>query len=110
MNFTDREFMKIPGEYGASFLRSQTNVERTCKNLPIPFSYCTCQYPMETLKRSLPIATEAGQYLLSHVNSIIKQHNVTELCETLQYRYVLLLNIVTDHKVDYYWEGTYAVN
>ncbi|KAK5981292.1 hypothetical protein GCK32_015128 [Trichostrongylus colubriformis] len=99
MDFTDREFMKIPGEYGASFLRSQTDVERTCKNLPIPFSYCICQYPMEALESSLQIATEAGQYLLKHVNSIIKQHNLTELCETLQYHYTMTISAYAPEEV-----------
>ncbi|KAK6011429.1 hypothetical protein OSTOST_23483, partial [Ostertagia ostertagi] len=86
-NFTDRQYMKIPGEYGASFLRSQTDEERTCKNLPIPISYCTCQYPMKQLDRSVPQATEAGRYLLQHVNSVLRERNVTDLCETLRYRY-----------------------
>ncbi|XGW30582.1 hypothetical protein V3C99_009497 [Haemonchus contortus] len=91
VNFTDRQYMKIAGEYGISFLRSQTDVERTCKNLPIPVTYCTCQYPMEKLKRSLPLATDAGRYLIQHVNLILKERNVTGLCETLRYRYTMTI-------------------
>uniref|UniRef100_A0A8L8JVE4 Alpha-N-acetylglucosaminidase n=1 Tax=Heligmosomoides polygyrus TaxID=6339 RepID=A0A8L8JVE4_HELPZ len=45
VNFTDRTLMEFDGEYGMSLLRSQGDVERTCKNLPIPITYCTCQEP-----------------------------------------------------------------
>ncbi|KAE9417114.1 hypothetical protein Angca_000685 [Angiostrongylus cantonensis] len=85
-NFTDRSFMQIKGEYGTSLLRQQSNVERTCKNLPIPMQYCTCQYPRETINSSLPVATDAGRFLIEHVNSILANKNVTSLCHILQYK------------------------
>ncbi|RCN48828.1 hypothetical protein ANCCAN_05111 [Ancylostoma caninum] len=50
-NFTDRSYVAFNGEYGTSLLRTQPSVERTCKNLPIPISYCTCQYPLKQVKR-----------------------------------------------------------
>ncbi|EPB80374.1 hypothetical protein ANCCEY_00471 [Ancylostoma ceylanicum] len=50
-NFTDRSYVAFNGEYGTSLLRTQPDEERTCKNLPIPISYCTCQFPLEDVKR-----------------------------------------------------------
>ncbi|KAJ1374554.1 hypothetical protein KIN20_037262 [Parelaphostrongylus tenuis] len=84
-NFTDRGFMQIKGEYGTSFLRHQTIVEKTCKNQPIPMEYCTCQYAKNVINSSLPVATDAGRFLIKHVNSILANSNVTSLCATLEY-------------------------
>uniref|UniRef100_A0A0K0DEB3 Uncharacterized protein n=1 Tax=Angiostrongylus cantonensis TaxID=6313 RepID=A0A0K0DEB3_ANGCA len=67
-NFTDRSFMQIKGEYGTSLLRQQSNVERTCKNLPIPMQYCTCQYPRETINRLLFILNARVHKTIQDIN------------------------------------------
>ncbi|VDL67015.1 unnamed protein product [Nippostrongylus brasiliensis] len=86
--FQNRTFMSVDGEHGSSMLRSQTDAERTCRNLPIPISYCTCQYPMENIKRSSTLATRAGKFLIEHVNSVLRRGNASDLCDRLRFKHV----------------------
>ncbi|KJH43153.1 hypothetical protein DICVIV_10842 [Dictyocaulus viviparus] len=101
---TDRSFKQIEGEYGTSLLRSQTAVERTCKNLPIPLQYCTCQYPMQTIKRSLPFATKAGRFLMDYVNSVLADNNVSSLCSTLKYQNTMKISAYIPEEVSKSYE------
>ncbi|VDM67185.1 unnamed protein product [Strongylus vulgaris] len=51
VNYTDREYIAMEGEYGSSLMRKQPDEERTCKTLFIPLPYCTCRYPVKEVKR-----------------------------------------------------------
>lgn len=106
VNFTDRTLMEFDGEYGMSLLRSQGDVERTCKNLPIPITYCTCQYPMEELKRSSLFAARAGRFLIKHINSLLRKGNVTDLCEKLVYNHTMAISAYAPEELS----KTYAIS
>ncbi|ETN82722.1 hypothetical protein NECAME_07833 [Necator americanus] len=98
-SFTDRSFMTMKGEYGTSFLRNQPEFERTCKSLPIPISYCTCQYPTKAIKRSSQVAEEAGKSLMGYINSYIKKFDPSKQCEELKFRYIISIYTYTPEEV-----------
>ncbi|EYB89558.1 hypothetical protein Y032_0230g2960 [Ancylostoma ceylanicum] len=88
-NFTDRSSMTLSGEYGVSFLRTQPDVERTCKNLPIPLFYCICHFPLRNVEKSSPMAVEAGKFLITYINSFLEQYDTSHKCETLEFSHTI---------------------
>ncbi|WKY03611.1 hypothetical protein Q1695_004956 [Nippostrongylus brasiliensis] len=103
--FQNRTFMSMDGEHGSSMLRSQTDAERTCRNLPIPISYCTCQYPMENIKRSSTLATRAGKFLIEHVNLVLRRGNASDLCDRLRFKHTITISAYAPEKLS----KTYAI-
>ncbi|KHJ97896.1 hypothetical protein OESDEN_02122 [Oesophagostomum dentatum] len=91
-NFTDREYMAFGGEYGSSLLRGQDSTERSCKSLLIPLEYCTCQYPLKEIERTTDTATAAGSFLIEHINTVLEENNVTQICETLRFKHTLSMS------------------
>ncbi|RCN48827.1 hypothetical protein ANCCAN_05110 [Ancylostoma caninum] len=88
-NFTDRSSMVLNGEYGTSFLRTQPDLERTCKNLPIPLFYCICHFPLRNVEKSSPIAVAAGKFLITYINSFLEHYDAFHRCETLEFSHTI---------------------
>ncbi|EYB89564.1 hypothetical protein Y032_0230g2961 [Ancylostoma ceylanicum] len=83
-NFTDRSYVAFNGEYGTSLLRTQPDEERTCKNLPIPISYCTCQFPLEDVKSgrtssSWPVSHGLGSAFLMRLRHSLRSNTSSVL-------------------------------
>ncbi|WKY03608.1 hypothetical protein Q1695_004953 [Nippostrongylus brasiliensis] len=109
LNFTDRSPMIFEGEYGASLLRSQENVKKSCKHLPIPVEYCICTYEMEDLESSTQLANETGNFIVWHINSALRKNNVSHLCEHLKHDRTLKISSFKGNKVGKMYSVTIRV-
>ncbi|VDL72867.1 unnamed protein product [Nippostrongylus brasiliensis] len=109
LNFTDRSPMIFEGEYGASLLRSQENVKKSCKHLPIPVEYCICTYEMEDLESSTQLANETGNFIVWYINSALRKNNVSHLCEHLKHDRTLKISSFKGNKVGKMYSVTIRV-
>ncbi|CAO4376593.1 unnamed protein product [Caenorhabditis nigoni] len=90
-NFTDTTPLEIPGERGYSYLREQPSVIRNCKNTPIPYQYCICQFNKTTVSTDNKVALSIGEHIAYSVNEQLKEGNFTEDCIEMKVDRILSL-------------------
>ncbi|KAK5982963.1 hypothetical protein GCK32_016743, partial [Trichostrongylus colubriformis] len=82
--FSDLSFKQFQGDrWGTSFLRQfKSGERRTCKNLPIPFQYCICQYQKEKVTDA-KLMQDLGLFASKGLATILSSENVTSNCEKI---------------------------
>ncbi|CAJ0591324.1 unnamed protein product [Cylicocyclus nassatus] len=82
-NFTDISFKNFTSNpRGSSLLRQfQLNMSRNCKTLPIPYTYCLCQYGRKNVRNTLENHGNVtfnqmfGQPAIERLNEILSFHS-----------------------------------
>ncbi|CAL2042211.1 unnamed protein product [Caenorhabditis brenneri] len=78
--FKHRHQIKIRNEKGNSLIRRQPDTPRTCTTLPIPLQYCICQVDKWKIQNNT-LKLVLGQRLVDHVQRVLFESGVTEMCE-----------------------------
>ncbi|VDN87636.1 unnamed protein product [Brugia pahangi] len=65
---------------------------RTCEEMEIPDEYCICEQIWHKIDIHSDNVTNAAQFLINDINDFLKQKNLTEICETLDFIEVISAN------------------
>ncbi|VDL71505.1 unnamed protein product [Nippostrongylus brasiliensis] len=83
--FNDTTFKRSESNpRGSSLLRKfELGIRRTCKTLPIPFQYCTCQYKKENVS-DIELLSELGKFAVQKLAGILRENNVESKCAKIE--------------------------
>ncbi|CAD6184893.1 unnamed protein product [Caenorhabditis auriculariae] len=89
---------------GHSLLRRQPEIDRNCKTLEIPFSFCMCKFEMKNVTTFSQVSKSIGSYIIGIINKGLKEANMTNKCEP-----VILNKALDIRSYKYSKEGRYQV-
>ncbi|CAJ0939758.1 unnamed protein product, partial [Mesorhabditis belari] len=106
-NFQGQSFLAINGTLGNSWLRRlDPNLPRSCRHLPIPSQYCTCNYGKHD-----PVSKEDSLWLMlpkliqTNFNEYLAENKLNELCEEVIVQNVTIITkIQTGTSVNFHAE------
>ncbi|CAA93678.3 uncharacterized protein CELE_R03G8.3 [Caenorhabditis elegans] len=90
-NFTDLDPLIIPGEKGYSYIRTQPDILRNCRNMPIPMQYCICQFNKTQVSTKSETAKGVGEAVALAVNNEIEEGKFTDKCVKMKVDHVVSL-------------------
>ncbi|KAK6105241.1 hypothetical protein QQG55_19470 [Brugia pahangi] len=79
------EFGDIRGGIRAKSILRPILYDRTCEEMEIPDEYCICKQIWHKTDIHSDDVTNAAQFLINDINDFLKQKNLTEICETLDF-------------------------
>ncbi|EJW76070.1 hypothetical protein WUBG_13019 [Wuchereria bancrofti] len=79
------EFGDIRGGIRAKSILRPILYDRTCEEMEIPDEYCICEQTWYNTDIHGDDVTNAAQFLINDINDFLKQKNLTEICETLDF-------------------------
>uniref|UniRef100_A0A1I8EQA6 Uncharacterized protein n=1 Tax=Wuchereria bancrofti TaxID=6293 RepID=A0A1I8EQA6_WUCBA len=79
------EFGDIRGGIRAKSILRPILYDRTCEEMEIPDEYCICEQTWYKTDIHGDDVTNAAQFLINDINNSLKQKNLTEICETLNF-------------------------
>ncbi|KAK6105430.1 hypothetical protein QQG55_20225 [Brugia pahangi] len=86
------EFGDIRGGIRAKSILRPILYDRTCEEMEIPDEYCICEQIWHKIDIHSDNVTNAAQFLINDINDFLKQKNLTEICETLDFIEVISAN------------------